>query len=128
MLRSTILLVLLASVTGCSRQDIGRVALCGTVLYDGELVSCGSIAIRPAPDSTGPAAGTDIRDGKYEIPVEAGPGTGSYLARITIVKQDAANSPNFAGKGGGVTSLEVPVEIEKDTETRDFSVPRRKKR
>ncbi len=122
-----VIFFVVSCVSGCVKQDSGRVPVHGTVTYRGEPVALGSIALRPTTDTSGPAAGTDIIDGKYEIPQHAGPAIGSYTARITIVRpsERAATNP-FARQVGNVQTLEVPVDIVSDPKEYDFrlSAPR----
>jgi hypothetical protein len=112
-------------VAGCGRGQAGRVPVKGTVTYEGQPVTWGSIALRPAPGTTGPAAGTDIIDGKFAIPANAGPATGSYIARIMIVEATASSasssvaSPLARGPRNART-FELPVDIRADREEYDL--------
>ena len=117
--------VTLILCTACGSADTGRVPIEGTVTYNGEPVQWGSITLRPTPGTKGPAAGTDIVDGKYRIPASAGPVTGSYIARITIVRHNRAEVPSqpTVKEPGLAVSLEMPIEVEADHGDYDFHLP-----
>ena len=122
--RLLVTVIVLSIVSGCGKQNSGRVPVQGTVTYRGEPVALGSIALRPMRETSGPAAGTDIIDGKFEIPRHAGPGTGSYAARITIVRpSEYAAADSFARQGGKVQTLEVLVDITSVPKEYDFQLP-----
>jgi hypothetical protein len=111
--------------TGCGDGQTGRVAVQGTVTFEGQPVAWGSIALRPAPGTSGPAAGSEIVDGKFEIPASAGPTAGSYVARITIVKAPTKTrvaSPLVKGQRNA-QSFDVPVEIQAERKKYDLRVP-----
>jgi hypothetical protein len=112
-------------VAGCGRGQAGRVSVKGTVTYEGRPVAWGSIALRPAPGTTGPGAGTDIIDGKFEIPANAGPATGSYIAQIMIVEAATASSvagPLARGPRNART-FDLPVDIGSDRVAYDLNLP-----
>ena len=124
---ATLLLLLPAALVafcGCGSADSGRVPVRGTVSYQDEPVARGSISLRPVRGTSGPAAGTDITGGKFEIPADTGPGTGSYTARITIVWPDDSPPAGPLDRGPrNVQTVEVPVEIEADREEYEFHLP-----
>jgi hypothetical protein len=125
MQRAVLMGAILIYVVGCGRGEADRLPVKGTVTYEGRPVDWGSIALRPARNSKGPAAGADIVDGKFEIPASAGPAQGPYTARITMVEPAATGStaaPHPKGIGN-MKSLEAPVEIEPDRQTYDFRLP-----
>ena len=69
--------------SGCGKvDDEGRLAISGTVTYDGQPVTSGNIGFIAAKDGAGEPAGTDIVDGHYEIPRSEGPREGSYKIMI----------------------------------------------
>jgi hypothetical protein len=112
-------------VAGCGRSQTGRVPVKGTVTHEGQPVAWGAIALRPAPGTTGPGAGTDIIDGKFEIPADAGPAAGSYIARIMIVEAATATSiadPLARGPRNART-FDLPVDIRTDREEYDLRLP-----
>lgn len=115
--------VIVILVAGCKPEGVGRVPVAGSVTLNGEPVVLGSIAFRPSPTTSGPAAGTDIKDGSYDIPQKNGPALGSYSARITIISRDAAKANKLAGKGGDAKAFEVAVELEEGKTEYDFALP-----
>ena len=115
--------IVLSFVSGCGKQNSQRVPVQGTVTYRGEPVAQGSIALRPTGKTSGPAAGTDILDGKFEIPRHAGPATGSYSARITIVHLSESVAADPFTRQCKVQTLEVPLDIESDRKVYDFQLP-----
>src|SRR6476620_1216674 len=64
-----LLCLLLASVAGCSRSDLGTVT--GNVTVDGEPAKVGAISFF-AVDGRAPTAGAPIVDGKYTARVHPG--------------------------------------------------------
>jgi hypothetical protein len=62
--------VLLACLVGCGQRD-GRIAISGTVSYDGQPVNKGIVTFVPA-DGKGPTAAATIVDGKYSVKVAPG--------------------------------------------------------
>jgi prepilin-type N-terminal cleavage/methylation domain-containing protein len=113
---------------GCSHRDAGRVPIQGHVTYKGKPLAWGSIALRPSEDTKGPAAGTDIIDGKYEIAASAGPDTGPYIARITIVgpnRGDTSRPSHSLGFKAGLDmkSIQVPIEIVTEPKEYNFTLP-----
>ena len=76
------LVITVASGCGQTSDGLGRIPISGTVTMDGQSLSSGSLSL--TPQSSGPACGTSIRDGKFDIPKNRGPVAGIYNARITI--------------------------------------------
>lgn len=58
-----------------------RAEVFGTVTFDGEPISQGSISFLPQEGTNGPSAGGLIVDGKYDVS-ERGPALGSYRVEI----------------------------------------------
>jgi hypothetical protein len=82
-------------IAACHSNDgLGRVAVRGTVTYDGAPVKHGMITFRPVLRSTGPSAGTAILDGKFQITAEKGPTVGQHEVAIKIADfaKDATKS------------------------------------
>jgi len=89
MLRSRLALLLgwLMLLPGCT-PDSGRMRASGTASYRGEPIENGTLELSPTDGTTGPATGSVIRDGQWEIAADKGPlAGGSYLVRITGVKK-----------------------------------------
>jgi hypothetical protein len=62
--------VLLSCLTGCGQRD-ARIAISGTVSYDGQPVKKGIITFVPA-NGKGPTAAATIVDGQYSVKLAAG--------------------------------------------------------
>lgn len=89
-LRLRLAVPLLFAFAGCGRSDgLHRVEVHGSVAVQGQPVAQGLVTFRPARGSKGPAAGTSIMDGKFQIPVERGPTTGPHEVEIKIVSAAA---------------------------------------
>lgn len=110
----------LVGIMGCGSADNGRVPFRGDVTYEGEPVAYGSIALRPAEGVTGVAAGSSIKDGKFDIAQKNGPSVGKYVARFTITGEIQDNQQRL---GGPMTTIEVPVEVVPGNEEYRFELP-----
>jgi hypothetical protein len=88
------LLLAICAASGCSRGESAwqRVSVTGTVNYQGQAVTDGSISLRPISETGGPAAGAAIRDGRFEIPEEQGPTAGMYQAKLLVPVGDLSAS------------------------------------
>jgi hypothetical protein len=62
--------VLLACLPGCGQRD-ARIAISGTVLYDGQPVKKGIVTFVPA-NGKGPTAAATIADGHYSVKLAPG--------------------------------------------------------
>jgi len=69
-----------AVLTGCDGR-VSKVAVSGSVTYDGEPIADGQVAFEPRGE--GRMEFGIITDGKYSIPQEFGLVPGTYLIRIT---------------------------------------------
>src|SRR5262245_38511749 len=70
--------------TGCGPRSGNRVAVSGTVTFDGQPVDGGAIVFLPQGDGASDRArsGSGIEAGKYAIPAEKGPAPGKYRVEI----------------------------------------------
>lgn len=80
-----LLLVLILLVRHLQRgpDSEGRVAVSGSVTFDGKPVVAGSILFAPAHGTSDVGANVEITDGRYDIPKSAGPNSGTYTVTIT---------------------------------------------
>lgn len=62
----------------------GRVAVSGTVMYQGKPLEHGIISFKPAKGTKGFAAGGGIKGGEYSIDLSDGPSLGPYRVQIMI--------------------------------------------
>lgn len=69
---------------GGRRPDEGRVAVSGSVTYQGKPVENGIISFTPAKETNGFAAGGRIKGGNYSIPTAEGPSAGRYRVQIMV--------------------------------------------
>lgn len=78
--------ILALSFSGCGAKstDDGRVAVSGAVTQDGDPVPEGRIHFRPAPGSSGPTSGGEVRNGKFNISAERGPVLGEYVVTLNV--------------------------------------------
>jgi len=74
-------------LAGCRPvENWERVAVNGTASLDGKPIALAALELAPSNGAAGPASGGEIRDGRFNIPVEKGPTTGDYMATITIFR------------------------------------------
>jgi len=81
--RLCMLTALCLAIAGCS-EGSQRLPVGGQVRLDGELLTAGTILMTPM--KAGPVAGCDIKDGRFEMPKERGPGPGEYRVEITAYR------------------------------------------
>jgi hypothetical protein len=67
-------------LAGCGGDGVPRAAVSGNVTLDGQPLEEGVILFTPL--GKGPSAGGDIKQGKYQLPQDKGPGPGSYRVEI----------------------------------------------
>jgi hypothetical protein len=77
----------LALAAGCSRSGPERYEVCGTVVYAGEEVSDGAIALVPIGGTKGPRVGGNIQQGQYHIASNGGPVAGRHRVEITCIRK-----------------------------------------
>lgn len=116
---------LFATTSGCGTNGSkwSRVHVTGTVTYEGQPVPDGSITLRPAAGTAGPAAGAAIVNGDYEIPEGDGPALGTYQATITVVM---FNGPRVNAGPRDIPEMhrfEQEVEFEEAEERKNFVLP-----
>jgi hypothetical protein len=78
-----LLALALAVFTGCS-DGPQRMPVKGTVSLDGQPLATGSLLMTPL--KKGPVAGCDIKNGRFEMSGERGPGPGEYRVEITAYR------------------------------------------
>ncbi len=85
-------LLLSCVLFGCgSGNPLGRLAVSGKVMLDGEPLECGSIEFAPR-QHTGVGSGAVITNGNYSIPTQKGLPPGKYLVRIFSTEEGANRS------------------------------------
>jgi hypothetical protein len=85
----TAVAAMMVSVMGCSKSPDpwNRAAAQGNVTLDGAPLKEGTITFFPSGATKGPAAGGEIRDGRYEIPADGGPVVGTNRIEIRSVQK-----------------------------------------
>jgi hypothetical protein len=77
-------IILLVPIAACHNDGLARVSVSGSVTYDGAPVKYGLITFRPVAGSSGPAAGTAIMEGRFQVAAEKGPTVGPHEVEIKI--------------------------------------------
>lgn len=81
------LLVCLGIVSGCGGSDgLERLHVKGTVKVNGAPLKSGRISFLPTAGTSGPATGTLIESGQFEIPLAQGPVQGKHRIEIMAVR------------------------------------------
>jgi hypothetical protein len=102
--RCTSLLVLAGLLAGCGAKGPQRVAVSGTVTFDGQPVNDGQVVFTPQAD--GMTAAGPIVAGRYNIATERGPSPGLNNVRIT------ANRPTGRKvQAGGYAASQAPQDV-----------------
>ena len=85
---------LLAFLTGCGNNPLGREPIEGTVTFKGAPLDQGSIEFRPVEKRGGVSSGARIADGAYSIPTEKGLPPGEYRVTIFSAAEDTSPAPS----------------------------------
>lgn len=102
------LLTLIASLLGCADENaVGRYVLSGTVTYDGQPVSKGTLELFPAAGNSGKPAGAEIVDGRYEMDRTLGPELGKYQVVILAKRPSGRKVPADEGSS---ELVDIPVQ------------------
>lgn len=79
--------VCLCMMSGCGESDgLDRLHVKGTVTVNGAPLKNGRISFLPTEGTSGPATGTVIENGQFEIPLEQGPMQGKHRIEIMAVR------------------------------------------
>lgn len=105
--------------TGCN-EDGTRVPVSGEVTLDGQAVEEGSINFRPAPDTPGVAAGTQITNGRYRFSRTDGPSEGRYIVEVT---PGTTRDKEPFGRSRQRESYELDCEVTRDDPQIDILLP-----
>lgn len=73
-------IVLVLPSAGCGSSEIPRLAVTGTVTLDDKPIDDGTILFTPM--AAGPSAGSEIKNGRYQILRSRGPSPGKYRVDI----------------------------------------------
>lgn len=103
------------ALTGCGGSD-GRVAVSGTVKFQGKPLDRGTIQFHPT-DLSGKAqfSGADIVDGQYSVPANKGLVPGKY--KVMISSPDAIEKEESApGESGPPAKDRIPRKYNADSQ------------
>jgi len=95
--------------SGCNSEDSNRASVSGTVSFNGEPLSDGSIVFIPHGGNGGPSAGGTIRNGKYSIPNKKGPVVGMNRVEISSVRETGRMVT--VGSGPGATEMAERIQF-----------------
>ncbi|HEV7282210.1 MAG TPA: hypothetical protein VGN57_18550 [Pirellulaceae bacterium] len=99
-----LLAALVAVVSGCGPSD-GRVPIGGDVKFQGAPLANGTIQFAAVDGSS--MTGGDIVDGQYSIPAERSVQPGTYVVRISSVKEGANPAEELPGDSRDARNLEL---------------------
>ena len=99
-------LLALLTVAGCRDTGPQRVAVQGSVQFDGRPVSDGSIRFIPLEGTPGPESAAPIVDGKYELDVEGGPPAGKLRVEI---RQGATIPPDMTNDNSAASQKKYQI-------------------
>jgi hypothetical protein len=123
------LFCLLAIAIGCSRSPY---QLSGAVTYDGKPVPVGEIVFMPDPaeGNRGPGVLAEIKDGRYEMPLNKGHIGGAYVARLTGFDGAPAKAVGLVDPRGTPLFVDYTekLKLPEQSTTHDFAVPPQKKK
>ncbi len=102
----------LLALSGCGgASGPERCAVSGAVSYEGTAIESGSIAFLPT-SGKGPSAGGAIKDGRYEISAELGPGIGAHRVEIIGLKSEGTKTvEGVQGHVGGPSGTSTVAEL-----------------
>lgn len=112
---------------GSGQDSPQRVGIRGIVTYQQQPVTRGVINLQPRQGTVGPATGTIVNNGSYEIRPDRGPAPGNYLAVLKIMTADLETTP----RPGRVESksavpfrtYSIPIEVKGGNGVIDFELP-----
>ena len=118
-------------LVGCG--DSGRFPIKGSVKFDGTPVKKGYIVILPMPGTEGPAAGSDIIDGTFNVSAEKGVFEGHFKVEIKgwreskKMTEDFVTGEKYADPVQFLpakfnTKSELTMDVEADKESYDFNL------
>jgi len=118
---------------GCGDSS-GRLAISGSVTFDGEPVTNGNIGFVASDTANGKTVGADIVDGQYTIARDQGPMTGTYKVMIYAERPTGRKIQADEGSQESVDQLiqyipmmyndrsTLKVDLTEDRENLDFNL------
>ncbi len=119
-----LLFVTAVALGGCSKSDVSRYDVSGTVTFSGQPVPSGSITFQPAVGNEGPGGYATIKDGKYDTAQDGkGPTGGPH--HVTIAGYDGNADPGNEKPYGAplFDAYQTKVDLPKEATTQNFEVP-----
>lgn len=113
--QATLSLLLLTLASGCGPSLGTKQAITGRVTFKGQPLSQGTIQFMPKAGTTGTFSGSEIKDGRYEVPRESGLDPGTYEVRISSPEAPAAGVTDAPGEAGPVAKELIPPEYNSET-------------
>ena len=114
---------------GCGSGQDGpqRVGIRGIVTYQQQPVTRGVINLQPHQGTVGPATGTIVNNGSYEIRPDRGPAPGNYLAVLKIMTADLETTPHpdrvETKSAVPFQTYSIPIEVKGENGVIDFELP-----
>src|SRR5262245_62156922 len=103
-----ILAICLCCALGCGgAADLAEVS--GTVKLDGDFIEEGAIQFIPIDGTTGPSAGSDIKDGKYHIARAKGVVVGKNRVELRAFRKSGKMVADATGPAGAKTEERIQV-------------------
>lgn len=94
--------LIVGAAAGCGGDDgPTTMRLNGEVTYDGKPVEDGKITLTPTGETPGGSVAGEIKEGRYDIPRDAGPiSGGAYKVEISSLAKKGKALPNVVDPGG----------------------------
>ncbi|WP_157369279.1 hypothetical protein [Zavarzinella formosa] len=91
--------------SGCGKEGPPTAEVSGVVMLDGVPVPEGSITFTPVEGTLGATAGGVIKNGKYQISADKGPGIGKNKVSINYPKETGKRVPDASSPGKDRTEV-----------------------
>jgi hypothetical protein len=102
-------------VVGCNREGADRLAVKGTVNFEGKPLPKGTIEFASEDRANPSMSGAPIEDGKFEIAQPQGLKAGKYLVRISSAESVSKDVGQPPGESGPVAKERIPASWNADS-------------
>jgi len=104
---------LLVNLQSCGRPSdpYERIVVSGVVHVNGKPLEQGRITFVPMEGNSGPVAGSDINNGRFQTSREQGPGIGQYRVKVIGIRKTGRMVPGVEGSGSENDSNAMTAEI-----------------